>query len=651
LDRKNGVATRLIEGLVSFGEKNGYLSISARVAADLPANDFWGKAGFQIARQEAGGRVTQRRINLRVRDLNTPSLFGRLEASGDLAVGKVSDVRYSHGVLSSGPVYVLDLNVFLDVVKDRIFRKDASFLIQAGLNHQARVCVTPECAQELARHSNKSSSDPVLEFAKEVPTLPTVGDAILDGLVRELRTLVFPGSTTAGQHSANIESDLTHLAYCVHHRATGFVTRDQGILRVAEELRKAHCLEVLSPTDLFQAAKVIGAPRQTVRAKYGQGNLRVVVPAEEGDRRSVEGFLADLGVAPDTGREVWSPGTSGSPRRRIAVWRGETLLGVASWDPASRLKQVATLHVHVDERCEEAEGIAECLLDVAIRDTGPFQCRLMNLRLIPGQDQVRAVALRKGFAPQYAPSSSTHVASLAKFIFSGPISPRNWDELRAGFERLTTLRLPERLPTLDELMHTGMCVGGGRGRPTFILKLFDFETLISPGLVLCPGRTGLIIPIQERFARHLLGMACLQLEIFPSPEAILHGVKAYFRNPRRSDIFTVGSPILFYVSGRQGGSREIIGSARLVSSEVLELERLTLQIERQGVLTQKELKVRCDTKGRIHAITFDGFNLLPTRIPYDYLKRGRFISGANLVTAEAISYETLFKLYLYGYGS
>ena len=41
--RKRGVATELIKRLVSFGEKYGYLSISARVAVNLPANQFWKK--------------------------------------------------------------------------------------------------------------------------------------------------------------------------------------------------------------------------------------------------------------------------------------------------------------------------------------------------------------------------------------------------------------------------------------------------------------------------------------------------------------------------------------------------------------------------------------------------------------------------------
>ena len=476
-------------------------------------------------------------------------------------MSKASDVRYVHGGLPPSPVYILDLNVFLDVVKNRIYRKDGSFLIQAGLTHQARVCATPEFAQELARHTNESGSDPVLEFAKEIPTLPNVNHAVLVDLRRELRTLVFPGSASASHPSANIESDLTHLAYCVHHRATGFVTRDQNILRAAERLRNAHSLEVLSPTDLFQAAVIPGAPRETVRARFRQGNLRVVVSVEERHRRSVEGFLADLGMTSDTAREVWNPGTSGSPRRRIVVWRGTVLLGVASWDPVNQLKQTTALHIYVDERSEEAEGIVECLLDIAIRDSGPLQCKRMDLRLIGGQDQLRVVALRKGFAQQYGPLPSSHIASLAKFVFSGPIVEGTWNEFRAGFERLTTFRLPDRMPIADELINTGICLGGGRGRRDFILSIFEFETLISPGLLLYPGRTGLIVPIQERFSRQLLGVGCPQLEIFPSPEAILRGVKSYFRSPRGVDAFKIGSPIFFYVSGSRGGSQEIMGSA------------------------------------------------------------------------------------------
>ena len=68
--RKQGIGLKLLTTLLAFGEKNNYLSISARVAADLSANRFWDSAGFSIIRQETGGRSFGRMINIRVKELN-----------------------------------------------------------------------------------------------------------------------------------------------------------------------------------------------------------------------------------------------------------------------------------------------------------------------------------------------------------------------------------------------------------------------------------------------------------------------------------------------------------------------------------------------------------------------------------------------------
>jgi len=73
--RKLGVGQKLITALTTWGEKTNYLTVSARVAADLPANWFWERAGFSLVRQESGGKFAGRMINIRVRALDTPSLL------------------------------------------------------------------------------------------------------------------------------------------------------------------------------------------------------------------------------------------------------------------------------------------------------------------------------------------------------------------------------------------------------------------------------------------------------------------------------------------------------------------------------------------------------------------------------------------------
>jgi hypothetical protein len=51
--------------LAADTETQYYITISARVAADLPANDFWERVGFRCIRTEVWGATTGRRINVR----------------------------------------------------------------------------------------------------------------------------------------------------------------------------------------------------------------------------------------------------------------------------------------------------------------------------------------------------------------------------------------------------------------------------------------------------------------------------------------------------------------------------------------------------------------------------------------------------------
>lgn len=68
--RGRGLSRKLIDELVDHAELEGYSSIRARVAQDLPANTAWERLGFQIHRTVAGGVTTGRIINVRLRRIH-----------------------------------------------------------------------------------------------------------------------------------------------------------------------------------------------------------------------------------------------------------------------------------------------------------------------------------------------------------------------------------------------------------------------------------------------------------------------------------------------------------------------------------------------------------------------------------------------------
>ncbi len=68
--RGSGIGGRLVGRLIEVMEGYSFLSISARVAADLDANEFWNRMGFAIAGIKPGGPTRNRVINLRVKQLD-----------------------------------------------------------------------------------------------------------------------------------------------------------------------------------------------------------------------------------------------------------------------------------------------------------------------------------------------------------------------------------------------------------------------------------------------------------------------------------------------------------------------------------------------------------------------------------------------------
>ena len=202
-----------------------------------------------------------------------------------------------------------------------------------------------------------------------------------------------------------------------------------------------------------------------------------------------------------------------------------------------------------------------------------------------GLEQTKTIstALKRGFLSSLSNEASLSRGQLSKFAFRGLVSSENWDVFSRDFSELTSFHLPNRIPNVEEFTNTGIPIKDHAGTVVCYLNLFDFETLVSPGIVMCPGRRGLVTPIQVRFAKDLLAIAQDQLDLFPGPEALLHVEKVHFRNPRSAAAFERGTLVLFYISGKGGGAKEVSGCGRITYSEVLRASGIDIALERQGV--------------------------------------------------------------------
>jgi hypothetical protein len=195
---------RLINSLKDYARNRHYHTISAKVASDLPANNFWESVGFNIYRQVKGGETTKRIINIRGYKLEDNDLFGNI-------VKENLGPTPSRPMLSR-PVYALDVNLLLAISKGRSGYEKIIKLMQIGFQGEFSICVTPEFKRELDRQAANFTDDPVRRLADVFPELKVEGD--ISGIADHVRQIVFPCRSPTRKSVQNDESDLLHLAYC-----------------------------------------------------------------------------------------------------------------------------------------------------------------------------------------------------------------------------------------------------------------------------------------------------------------------------------------------------------------------------------------------------------------------------------------------------
>ena len=636
--RSRGLARRLLKELRKYGEENNYQTISARVATELEANRFWQGIGFRIIRRVAGSARSGRTLNVYLFELDTLSLFRELQIETSSQVEGVRQITYPSRPILKTPSYVIDLNVFFDVVGKRDTGESARILSSA-FNGEIKLNVTSEFIRELERHSPDFENDPVLEFARGLPVLPEPSADTLAPLTEEIRKILFPNATKTRREKPNEISDRIHLASCIHHRAYGFVTRDTDILQHATELHKRYNLRVIAPADLYDSHEESYPPPRPLTVAIGQQEISIS-KLRESDRAEAEAFLAGLGIESSHVFSCLSPGIKHSPRVRLVARAEKRMIGIASWSAGHGVVLDTSVYLYIDEDHPDSFNPIGNFLETSISVGSYEQLRRLDLETSPGQIRTREIAISRGFRPLTREGGDTS-GILTKITLKGIVTKRSWPSFRSDFGMATGLELPLGMPRFEELFNTGVFLSRKTDRQTFAISLFDFETLISPGALICSGRPSVMIPIRQEYADELLPSTVRQLSALPGKEAALRLEKAYFSGAGRHRLLTPGKIAIFYISRKR---QEAVASARITFSGSLTKTQAVLNLGRQGVLTEDEIHQRTNRKGEVTAFTFDNLISFPMCIPYRELKEMGCIGKTNLVSAEALSHDSLCRI-------
>lgn len=430
--RRQQHATTLLRALIAQAEKEGYLSISANVAADLiGANSFYESCGFLTIRLRAGGTTRGRTINVRVLELDTPSLLSLMKApKTSTAIELLPPITHSQGT----PLYAIDLNVFFDLVKDRPHSEDAGALFSAALKHQIRLVTSQEFATELERTTVGRHSDPVLSLAKRIPCLPPQDKTTTDKLVPVIAGIVFPERAKEQRLLPADKSDVLHLIHAITAGAQGYITRDKKVLAARDELMMQFKLDIIGLTEFVDLIQVptsdgIEPERRTKHFRIAQPTVGEAEEFLRQEQISIEEFL---GV-----KDLRS-------LQRASVTDANGTIGISLLRASAAIHEPSRMVVCVHQENPYSSTVADFLISEHVRSCSRSRASHLLMMDVPSHPITRRIALSQGFQ-----RTSGGSGSLAKVALGHAITSASWDKVRLAIDRLSGLKLPRSCPRYD----------------------------------------------------------------------------------------------------------------------------------------------------------------------------------------------------------
>jgi ribosomal protein S18 acetylase RimI-like enzyme/predicted nucleic acid-binding protein len=624
--RNRGIGRSLIDAVISMAENKGFRSVSAKVADDLEANSFWEKIGFSTVRRQRGGESKNRILHVRIRELNTRTLFGFPE--GEL-VSRLSIA----GPESKGPaVYAVDLNVFFDVIRKRPRADDAGRVFSAALKGIVTIVVTQEFVNELRRNSKAHPDDPVLELAQQLPTVPMPPAEISAKLVDELARLVFP--SRASSLNTHDRSDLIHIATAIHDGLAGFITAEAALIRSALKVREKFGIAVVDVARFAELLRHAEGRLHSTQARLGENSLQVCeVTPQYYD--AVQILINKAGFTDEASRIASRPGSALATERSLVVLVERDVIAIISWGAGDSVRRVFSARLFADEDSPFLETALDALLFRFAKEAVQSGPAILIIRVPRGSVRTSEIARQHGFSVNHDSAIGDGMAELQRIAVGAPVVPGNWQGLRELIQRHTGLIFEPLLPCF-KLHSARFSFASSDGRK--LVSLEDLETALSPVLFLLESRIATIVPIRPEFAAQLLGTS-QQTSLLPTQGAQLFHERVYYSRSGNARLLPHGSPVVFYESGkgRQGRSAAI-ALARVLRTELEVKKEVCLHDFEHGVLDANGLE-SISSRDKLAVTTFD--NVIPLKFPVS-LRRLRgmgCVGGANLISATRLDAE------------
>lgn len=628
--RNRGIAREILDFLKDRLTQNSWLSITAKVATDLPANRAWEKLGFITARVKPGGSSRGRMINVRVLDLKSPSLFDYLEPAARV------EFRLSHKLSPRKPLYLLDLNVFFDVIRQRPRSQESGDIFRAAFENNVRLMVAEEFVEELKRTSYDPTNDPVLTLALQQPRLPRPSEKFLNPLLDELAEIIFPERKRSKSLTAQDQSDLIHIATAVHQNAAGFITNEIAILRSASTLLKKYRVEVFGAAEFSGLTADKEAAQNIPIAKTDKEGTIITKHVATDDIARIEKFLSKNNASQSSIDEARITGHDAP--NKIAVYDGDNIICYAHWYCSRGPQPTADLFICVDETHPDAETAIDHILTSTSESLSRNQPCLVKLYISEGDSTTRQFAISHGFTLPEGESSSSH--KLQRLCVRKIIVEENWTSVRHNIATRSGVQLPENMPAYaGPHQKIDIVLTGKRATKIGLLEL---ESYFAPAIFMLPGRDGVLVSIKHDFSEDLF-RSSPQSSLLAPPQAVLRRERVYVTSGRTKSAFTEGAPIVFYESQEGRGRGAVIAIGRITRVQLIKKQEAIPSVRARGVLNARLLDL-VSSVSDVTEVAFDNLFVLNKPVELKKLRTMGVADGANLVRAKKVLFTKILEI-------
>lgn len=554
-----GIARALVEHLRSKTASQKGIGLHCR--RDYDVCNLWPKLGFVPVSEKIGRSKDGHELIFFWLQNSHPTLF-KPEADDDRL--KV----------------VIDANIFFDIHDaGRNGADETAGLMADWLQPLIQVCINEELFTEIFRDEDATQRKDRLSQARMFECLESNVDDFLSAQ-QSIRSLL--GDPTSKQDA----SDQRHLSKTIASDATVFVTRDEGVLRVAEDIYQQHGLSVVRPSDLVAQFEELRNEKDYQRARLA-GSLLKSGRVSSGATKYAEAFQNQA---------------SDEKRRQILDFLNRCFANPDRYE------------CHYAES-EEGKPLALHILDT----TNPHVVELPVFRISPNVLKTRlALTLTRTLLAGIVENALSRGVTAVKIV-DRSMPPVVLTALRsAGFFKLSDswlkLSIPACLPPTE--MSNRVCeIGDLLAIPSSEIqhlteeledkefqqsadRVLAMEHLLWPAKILGCNVNNLVVAIDPRWATDLfdagLANGCLwgaDTELATNPDSV------YYRAPK-PPVGTSNGRILWYVSAdsKIAGVKCIRACSQLTNVTMGRPKDLFRRFKRLGVYEWKHV---LDTAGSI----------------------------------------------------